>query len=293
MTIKMKRIFWIFWLFSISNVFLYPQQKLALQNTVDSVSYAMGIIWANDCKTNQLNVSINAFCSGVIYALKNDTTIIPFKKAFELLDNKGEQLRNKNTDSSTIDSLSYVLGYIWTYKLISTGITEMNPLLLKWGMNNYYSNVQHIFDVDGAKKYVYNYIESKREEEFRGIKLYNANWLIENARNDNVIVVDNGVRYKVIKSSANDSLPQPTSIFELKYTARLIDGTVFYQTNGVEKYYLSGLIPGLHNILLSMKKGEIREVYIPYNQAFGSGGIKNQVPPFATVIYYIELVNFY
>jgi FKBP-type peptidyl-prolyl cis-trans isomerase FklB len=33
------------------------------------------------------------------------------------------------------------------------------------------------------------------------------------------------------------------------------------------------------------------ELYVPYYLGYGSGGIKNKIPPFATLIYEVELLQ--
>lgn len=257
-------------------------------NGWDSVCYALGITWKNDLARNHVQISSAAFVEGITACYHNDTATFSLKKAFDLIEQHEKQLKNDSLPSSLRDSLSYALGFIWARNIYAAGFPCPDTSLLIAGLM---SKEYPQFSVEQAKKILNQYLEKIREEEYRGIKLLNENWLLSNKSKPGIVTLPSGVQYKLIKSAVDKRRGSDTSIFVLSYKAMLIDGTIFEQTQRPEKFYLSALIPGLHEILLSMGVGEKREVYIPYFLAFGAGGIKNTVPPFATVIYEIELVD--
>ncbi|MEJ5265949.1 MAG: FKBP-type peptidyl-prolyl cis-trans isomerase [Bacteroidales bacterium] len=254
----------------------------------DSVCYALGVTWQNDLSRHQIQIAPASFVRGVTACYQHDTTLFSLQTAYDLIEKNEKQLSNENIRSSLLDSLSYAVGFVWAKNIFAVGFPLPDSSILLAGMT---SKDESQFNYEKSKKLLAQYLEKIREEEYKGIKLMNENWLAENKNRNGVVALPSGVQYKVLNPPTNERKPSDTSIFVLSYTARLIDGTVFEQSQKPEKFYLSALVPGLHEVLLSMRVGEKREVYIPYSLAFGAGGIKNTVPPFATVIYVIELVD--
>ena len=60
----------------------------------------------------------------------------------------------------------------------------------------------------------------------------NEGFLAEKAGEAGVVVLDNGVMYKVLETGRGTRKPTPRSIVYVHYTGRLIDGTVFDSTEG-------------------------------------------------------------
>ena len=83
----------------------------------------------------------------------------------------------------------------------------------------------------------------------------------------------------------------------VNYDGRLLDGTRFdssYQS-GVPYTFRLGtgaVIPGWDEAFLTMKKGEHRTLIIPYWLAYGVEGRPPTIPPRATLIFDVELIDF-
>ena len=52
-------------------------------------------------------------------------------------------------------------------------------------------------------------------------------------------------------------------------------------------YFIAGWVEALQ----LMKEGDKWQLYIPYNLAYGDRGAGAQIPPFATLIFDVELVK--
>ncbi|MCX7986625.1 MAG: FKBP-type peptidyl-prolyl cis-trans isomerase [Bacteroidales bacterium] len=270
---------------STMSVNIFSQKKITQW---DSVCYALGLTWRNDLSQFKLRIKPGLFFKGIKDSYKKDTTFFTTSKAQIYLEKQENNFSNPFATSSALDSISYAIGFLWAKNIYAAGFPLPDSSYIIMGLNE---ELPSLMTSATAKKILKQYLEEIRENEFRGIKLMNENWLNENKKQSNIITLPNGVQYKIIRPSVNGSIPSDTNIFVINYKAKLIDGTIFAQSQGKEKFYLSALIPGLHQVLRSMRTGEIREVYIPYYLAYGSGGIKDVVPPFATVIYEIELVD--
>ena len=89
---------------------------------------------------------------------------------------------------------------------------------------------------------------------------------------------------------------QPTATDEVTvhYTGKLLDGTVFDSSvNRGEPatFPLNRVIPGWTEGVQLMKEGAKYEFYIPSDLAYGPNGVPNAIPPHATLIFEVELIN--
>ena len=107
-----------------------------------------------------------------------------------------------------------------------------------------------------------------------------------------MVCLPSGVQYKVIKEG-NGPLPKDTSMVNVQYEGKTIDGKVFdssYQRKQPAKFRANQVIKGWTEALTHMPVGSVWEVYIPQNLAYAdqeSGPIK----PFSALIFKIELLS--
>lgn len=107
-----------------------------------------------------------------------------------------------------------------------------------------------------------------------------------------VVTTDSGLRYVDFVVGAGAS-PLPTDTVEFHYHGTLVDGSEFESTLATKPSArkVERLIPGLREGLLTMNEGGKRTLIIPPQLAFGEGGIPGHVPPDATLIFEIELLE--
>ncbi|MBR4786460.1 MAG: FKBP-type peptidyl-prolyl cis-trans isomerase [Bacteroidales bacterium] len=129
------------------------------------------------------------------------------------------------------------------------------------------------------------------EEKAKGQK-----FLEENKKDPNVKVTASGLQYKVLTEGKGNK-PSATSKVTVKYTGKLIDGTVFDSTdknNGGEpiSFGLNQVIRGWTEGLQLMSPGSKYIFYIPSDLAYGDQGAGGLIPGGATLIFEIELISF-
>lgn len=122
----------------------------------------------------------------------------------------------------------------------------------------------------------------------------NREWLQAKAAEDDVVSLDKGVCYKVLKSGRTDS-PSPTrsSVVTVHYTGRTINGKSFDSSRGgvAPAFRLRELIPGWIIAITKMHTGDKWEVYIPAEQGYGRFS-QPGIPGGSTLVFEIELIGF-
>ena len=118
--------------------------------------------------------------------------------------------------------------------------------------------------------------ERKAAEDFMAAK----------AQEPGIGTLDGGMLYR-------GSGPHPTdgNIVTFHYEGRFINGTIFDKESRPETIAIKELIMGFAIALKAMPLGAKWEIYIPWQSAYGAQGT-DDVPPFSTLIYKVELLNF-
>ena len=107
-----------------------------------------------------------------------------------------------------------------------------------------------------------------------------------------------GIQYKVIKEGFG-VIPDYDDAVVVHYNGYLVDGQKFdssYDKNKPLTIKIEQLIVGWQDILQKMPVGSKWEVFIPFNLAYGEGGVKDAnkeyiIPPGATLIFEMELLE--
>ena len=89
--------------------------------------------------------------------------------------------------------------------------------------------------------------------------------------------------------------PGATDEVTVHYTGTLIDGTKFDSSvdrGEPAKFLLPQLVPGWIEGIQLMTKGSKAKMIIPSSLGWGAQGAGQQIPPFATVLFEVELIDF-
>ena len=109
------------------------------------------------------------------------------------------------------------------------------------------------------------------------------------------ITTNSGLMYIVLTEGKGDK-PKKGGMISAHYTGTLLDGRKFDSSvdRGTPLEFPVGVgkvIPGWDEALLDMRKGEKRVLIIPSNLAYGERGADGVIPPNATLVFQVELVD--
>ena len=107
---------------------------------------------------------------------------------------------------------------------------------------------------------------------------------------------ESGLMYVLQQQGSGPAAAKGAKV-SVHYTGMLTDGTKFDSSRdrGRPIQFTLGareVIPGWELGIAGMKKGERRKLLIPYYLAYGERGYPGVIPPKATLIFDVELVNF-
>jgi FKBP-type peptidyl-prolyl cis-trans isomerase FklB len=104
-----------------------------------------------------------------------------------------------------------------------------------------------------------------------------------------------GLQYRVIRQGDGGKSPAATSKVTVHYTGILEDGEVFDSTQDDGEpvsFPLNRVIKGWTEGLQLMTKGAIFQFVIPHDLAYGEDGHGDDIPPFETLTFEVELLSF-
>jgi FKBP-type peptidyl-prolyl cis-trans isomerase FklB len=136
-------------------------------------------------------------------------------------------------------------------------------------------------------------MNAERAEKGKAAKAEGEKYLMENAKKEGVITTPSGLQYQVLKEG-NGKKPTAKDSVKCHYEGFLIDGTVFdssVQRGEPAVFGLQQVIAGWTEGLQLMSEGGKYRFFIPYRLAYGEGGAGTMIPPFATLIFDVELIE--
>ena len=263
--------------------------KANLKSDIDTLSYAIGLAQTNGLKdylVNRLDID-TAYMDEFIKGLNEGANAGDDKKkaAYYAGIQIGQQISNQ-----MVKGINHEL----------FGEDSTKTISLKNFMAGFISGTigkGGLMTVDSAQQVAQKLMETVKartmEKEYGPNKVAGEKFLAENAKKEGVKMLENGIQYKVIKEGTG-AIPADTSRVKVHYEGRLIDGKVFdssYKRGEPAEFRCNQVIKGWTQALVHMPAGSVWEVYIPQEQAYGSRQQGQDIKPFSTLVFKIELLE--
>jgi len=192
-----------------------------------------------------------------------------------------------------MDKTSYALGMSIAHNMMQNGVKDLAYEDFVAGVKDTMSGAKSAVSIEEAGNLLESFFKDLEEKQAAAAKKAGADWLARNAKLDGVTTTASGLQYKVITRGSGKK-PGLTSKVKCHYEGRLLDGSIFdssYQRGEPATFGVTQVIRGWTEALPMMSEGSKWELYIPYNLAYGEAGAQGAIPPYATLIFTVELLE--
>ena len=198
-----------------------------------------------------------------------------------------------------MDKLSYSFGLAIGTQLMDMGAEAINVEDFSQALKDVFTRQPLAVKPEEAQNMFSSFLHEqetakRKEMEEKGLKARSEgeSFLRDNGKRPGIITTASGLQYEILEEG-NGKHPKATDSVKCHYEGRLIDGTVFdssIRRGEPAVFPLNGVISGWTEGVQLMAEGAKYRFYIPYQLAYGANGAGSSIPPYAALIFDIELI---
>ena len=199
-----------------------------------------------------------------------------------------------------MDKLSYALGHNIGHQLLEMGLeTSLNVDDFAAAIRDLFTGRDPQLSHEESHQVLDQFFaemealqQAQANEKGKAAKAEGEKFLAENAKRDGVFCTRSGLQYEIL-NKGNGPRPVADDTVRCHYEGTLIDGTVFdssYRRNQPAEFGLRQVIAGWTEGVQMMKVGAKYKFYIPYQLGYGEHGAGSSIPPYAALIFTVELL---
>lgn len=192
-----------------------------------------------------------------------------------------------------MNQVSYALGLSIGRQLHDMGAQDLNIDDFAAAIKDVLADREPQITDAEAQQLVQQFFEQKNAEMTAKLKAEGQQFLEENGKKPGVITTASGLQYQVLREG-NGQRPKATDEVECHYEGTLINGQKFdssYDRGQTATFPLNQVIAGWTEGLQLMPEGAKYRFFIPYQLGYGERGAGQSIPPFATLIFDVELIK--
>ena len=199
-----------------------------------------------------------------------------------------------------MDKVSYCLGLSVAHNMIQSGVKKIQIEDFVKGFSAAIKGEKPEIEIDKAGDILNDFFANLEAENAAekaeigdAMKKDGENFLAENAKKEGVVTLKSGLQYKVLKEGKGKKAG-PSSKVKCNYEGKFTNGQVFdssYKRGEPAVFGVGQVIKGWTEALQLMSEGSEWELYIPYHLAYGEAGAHGAIPPYAALIFKVELIE--
>jgi FKBP-type peptidyl-prolyl cis-trans isomerase FkpA len=220
----------------------------------------------------------------------------------------GNQVQDVKILETELDSVSYAVGLSMSGQLKSN-FSEVNKSILSQGIRNGLDSTNLLIDAKDMQEVLSGYFKKKQqaqmeeqqaaaskaaEAKFGENKKAGEDFLEANKSKKGVKTTESGIQYIVLKEGSGEKPAGPMTKVKVHYHGTNIEGNVF--DSSVDKgtpatFGLNQVIKGWTEGVQLMNEGAKYKFFIPQELAYGAQQRGENIKPFSTLIFEIELLE--
>ena len=236
---------------------------------------------------------------GAVFLISSLSLFAQSKKELEAqvkkLQAEIEELKKpKAVDLNTANKKAgYGMGVLFANNIKGQGGDSLDVEAMLAAINDVFKKKTLQLDQQSCMPIVQQFMQQAAEKKGAVAKEQGRAFLEGNKTKEGVTTTASGLQYKVLTAGTGKT-PTSASNVTVHYTGKLIDGTVFdssVQRGQPANFGVTQVIGGWTEALQLMKEGDKWVLYIPYELAYGERGQGGQIPPYATLVFEVELIK--
>ena len=191
-----------------------------------------------------------------------------------------------------MEKLSYALGMVIAHNLKGMGVSALDNAAFAQAVSDVMGGATTTMSDAEAQRTVSEFMQKQQAEAGKAVREAGEKFLAENAEKPGVVVLPSGLQYTVI-TEGTGAKPKATDRVKCHYEGTLTNGQVFdssYRRGEPAVFPLNGVIAGWTEGVQLMAEGAKYRFFIPYHLAYGERGAGQSIPPYAALVFDVELI---
>ena len=192
-----------------------------------------------------------------------------------------------------MEKLSYALGMVIAHNLKGMGVSALDNAAFAQAVSDVMGGATTTMSDAEAQRTVSEFMQKQQAEAGKAVREAGEKFLAENAEKPGVVVLPSGLQYTVI-TEGTGAKPKATDRVKCHYEGTLTNGQVFdssYRRGEPAVFPLNGVIAGWTEGVQLMAEGAKYRFFIPYHLAYGERGAGQSIPPYAALVFDVELIE--
>ena len=192
-----------------------------------------------------------------------------------------------------MEKVSYALGLSIGNNLIGSGINDVNLEKFVQGVKDVLEKTKPEISYVEAINVLDAYFTVLATKVQKVNKQIGKEFLEQNKQKEGIVELPSGLQYQVLQEGKG-SKPLASDKVQCHYHGTMLDGKVFdssVQRGEPAVFGVNQVIAGWVEALQLMQEGAKWRLFIPYELAYGEQGAGQSIPPYATLIFDVELLK--